>query len=77
MWWFSSAMMATAAPAVAFKCGGDRGRGGELLGAQSRLDFERSGIEVASSPSGFDYQSDLRHAQSSSIGRGGRTTQDG
>ena len=36
------------------ECGGDRGGGGELLGAQHSRDLLGAGIEVALSPSVFE-----------------------
>ena len=39
IWRFRSMMMPTAARVIAAKCGGDRGGGGELLGAQHRRDL--------------------------------------
>jgi hypothetical protein len=36
------------------ECGGDRGRGGELLGAQRCCDLLGADVEVAYSPSAFE-----------------------
>jgi hypothetical protein len=42
---------------------GDRGGRGELLAAQHFQNLERSGVEVALSPSSFECRSALRQAQ--------------
>jgi len=49
------------------ECGGDRGRGGEVLGAQCCDDLLSPGIDVALSPSMFECRSDLGQAQTSSL----------
>ncbi len=45
-WWFSSAMMPTAARVVAAKRGGDRSGGGQLFGPQCGLDC-REGAQTS------------------------------
>jgi len=42
--------------------GGDRGRGGELLGAQRSADLLRPAVDIPLSPSGFERRPDLGQA---------------